>query len=163
MYSPYGSYSSLSSLSQPLEIAPSSYLASPNAYHANCAFPSWPQRSSLSNESSGRPCMPERASSYLSDDDLLDLEDDAHSIASGSSSAASRSPINMMSDGELLAMQLEKEALQREAAKRFLLQERERRRQQATQKRGHRSSGGSKKSSPKSKSSAMAPISEGAE
>jgi hypothetical protein len=142
MYSPYGSYSSMGSLSQPLDIAPRSYHSS-SSYQANCAFPSWPQQ--------------ERATSYLSDDDLLDLEDDSRSIASSSASNASGSPY--VTEQELLELQREQQAaLQREAL-RFVMQEKERRKQAARRARG------SAKKSPKSNKSshAMAPISEAVE
>ncbi|KAI2642360.1 hypothetical protein GGS21DRAFT_302067 [Xylaria nigripes] len=157
MYSPYGSYSSMSSNSQPLDIAPSSYLSRDATYHASCAFPSWPQRSSLMDSA-----VEERATSYLSDDDLFPSDplnsDDAHSISSGSSTA-STSPF--VSDEELLAMQelqRQKMAIQREAIKQLLI-EKERRKQQAKRQRR---SGSSKKSSPKSKD-IMAPITENGE
>ncbi|KAI1438959.1 hypothetical protein GGR50DRAFT_690728 [Xylaria sp. CBS 124048] len=154
MYSPYGSYSSMSSNTQPLDIAPSSYLSRDSSYHASCAFPSWPQRSSLMHSA-----PEERATSYLSDDDLFpsDPLDDANSISSGSSTA-STSPSPFVSEAELLEMQelqRQKAAIQREALKQ-LLKEKERRQQQA--KRSRRSAG-SKKSSPKSKD-VMAPITE---
>lgn len=140
MYSSYGSYSSMGSLTQPLDIAPSSYLSG-SSYQANCAFPSWPQQ--------------ERATSYLSDDDLLDLEDDSRSIASSSASNASGSPY--VTEQELLELQREQQAaLQREALK-FVLQEKERRKQAARRARSSAA-----KKSPKSNkvSHAMAPISE---
>jgi hypothetical protein len=155
MYSPYGSYSSMSSSSQPFDIAPSSYLSRDAAYHASCAFPSWPQRSSLMDSTHEA-----RASSYLSDDDLYPVDsnssDDSHSISSGSSTA-SASPF--VTEEELLEAQRQKLALQREAIK-YVLNEKERRRQQA--KRSRRSSGGSSKKS-SSKHDPMAPITEAGE
>ncbi|TGJ87260.1 hypothetical protein E0Z10_g1543 [Xylaria hypoxylon] len=156
MYSPYGSYSSMSSSSQPLDIAPSSFLSRDAAYHANCAFPSWPQRSSLMDST-----REERVSSYISDDELFfedPLTDDSHSISSGTSTA-SASPF--VSEEELLELQRQKMAMQREAIK-HLLNEKERRRQQY--KRTRKNSGSSKKStSPKSKQDQMAPITEAGE
>ncbi|KAI1846563.1 hypothetical protein JX265_010682 [Neoarthrinium moseri] len=147
MYSSFGSYSSMSSVTQPLDITPSSYLSSSSAYHANCAFPSWPQQ--------------ERATSYLSDDDLLDLEEDNHSHNySSASSNASGSPF--VTEQELLELQREQQAaLQREAL-RFVMQEKERRKQAAA-KRSRRGSNGSSKKSPKSRSSMMTSISEAIE
>ncbi|KAI2632108.1 hypothetical protein GGR54DRAFT_18250 [Hypoxylon sp. NC1633] len=137
-YSPYGSYSSMSSASQPLEIPSSSYLSHNPSYHTSCAFPSWPQRSSL-NESTHE----ERATSYLSDDDLFPCygsEDDSHSVSSAGSTTPTSPTANEV---DLLQMQREQMAMQREAIK-FLLNEKERRRQQL--KRQRRSSSGSKKS-----------------
>ncbi|KAI8634440.1 hypothetical protein F5Y19DRAFT_211348 [Xylariaceae sp. FL1651] len=157
MYSPYGSYSSMSSNTQPLDITPSSYLSRDAAYHASCAFPSWPQRSSLMD-----PARDERATSYLSDDDLFPchIEDDVHSVSSAGSTT---STTPFMSEEELLEMQRQKMAVQREAIK-YLLNEKERRRQQV--KRQRRSSGGGsskKSSSPKAKQDQMAPITEAGE
>ncbi|KAI1083704.1 hypothetical protein F5B20DRAFT_576635 [Whalleya microplaca] len=150
MYSPYGSYSSMSSVTQPMDISTNSYLSYNSAYHASCAFPSWPQRSSLTEST-----REERATSYLSDDDLFPCdssEDDAHSVSS--SGSAPTSPF--ANDEDVLKMQREKMAMQQEAM-RFLLNEKERRRQQL--KRSRRSSSGSKKS-PKSKPDHMASITE---
>ncbi|KAI0025255.1 hypothetical protein F4780DRAFT_422170 [Xylariomycetidae sp. FL0641] len=143
MYSPYGSYSSLSTPTAPLDIAQGSYLAASNHTSSasyNCAYPSWPR--------SG-----ERATSYVSDDDLfLCDEEDARSVASSSSSysAAPTSPFAVANEEEILEMQAQKMARQREAM-RFLVAEKERRRQQSQRKR--RSSSGSSSSSPSSKKS----------
>ncbi|KAI1812723.1 hypothetical protein GGS20DRAFT_520677 [Poronia punctata] len=155
MYSPYGSYSSMSSNSQPLDIAPTSYFARDAGYHASCAFPSWPQRSSLMEST-----REERATSYLSDDDLYPVDshsDDANSISSGSSTA-SASPF--VSEEELLEIQRHKMALQREALK-YVLNEKERRRQQSRRQR--RSSGDKPKKSSSSKHDQMQPITENGE
>ncbi|KAF2999156.1 hypothetical protein G7054_g13865 [Neopestalotiopsis clavispora] len=163
MYGSYGSYSSMSSVTQPLDIGPSSYLSSPSAYHqSSCAFPSW-QR-------------PERASSYLSDDDLLDLDEvDSRSMTSHSSasSAASGSPYQtnmiggsaaMLDEDNFLHMQREQQAAMNREAIRLVVAEKERRKQQAQlAKRARRGSGGSAKKSPKAKSGAMAPIDEAVE
>ncbi|KAK5629251.1 hypothetical protein RRF57_004966 [Xylaria bambusicola] len=155
MYSPYGSYSSMSSNAQPLDIAPSSYLSRDASYHASCAFPSWPQRSSLMNSA-----REERVSSYITDDELFEefsLSDDSHSISSGSSTA-SASPF--ISEEELLELQRQKMAAQREAIK-HLLNEKERRRQQY--KKTRKNSGSSKKSTSLKKQDQMAPITEAGE
>ncbi|KAI1471320.1 uncharacterized protein F4812DRAFT_173938 [Daldinia caldariorum] len=148
MYSPYGSYSSMSEAAQPMEIPTTSYLARNSVYSASCAFPSWPRRSSLTDSA-----HEERATSYLSDDDLFPCdmtEDDAHSVSSAGSTTPT-SPV-VANEVDLLRMQREQMAMQREAIK-FLLSEKERRKQQL--KRQRRSSGGSsKKSSPKSSKSA---------
>lgn len=99
----------------------------------------------------------ERATSYLSDDDLFPIDpisDDNHSISSGSSTA-SASPF--VSEEELLEIQRQKMAMQREAIK-YLLNEKERRRQQ------HKRAKSSKKSSSlKAKQDQMAPITEAGE
>ncbi|RWA14992.1 hypothetical protein EKO27_g87 [Xylaria grammica] len=146
----------MSSNTQPLDIAQNSFLSRDAAYHASCAFPSWPQRSSLMDST-----REERVSSYISDDELFfedPLTDDSHSISSGASTA-SASPF--VTEEELLELQRQKMAMQREAIK-HLLNEKERRRQQY--KRTRKNSGSSKKStSPKSKQDQMAPITEAGE
>ncbi|KAI1266158.1 hypothetical protein F5Y18DRAFT_426053 [Xylariaceae sp. FL1019] len=152
MYSPYGSYSSMSSNSQPMDITSNSYFSRDAGYHASCAFPSWPQRPSLMDET-----LEQRATSYLSDDDLFPcgpLEDDMNSVSSGGSTAATSPLIN---EEEILEMQRQKMMLQREALK-HVLYEKERRRQQQKM-RQRRSSSGSSKKSPK-KQDQMAPITE---
>ncbi|XXG97241.1 hypothetical protein Hte_003536 [Hypoxylon texense] len=154
----------MSSPAQPMEIPTSSYLASPaqqgpgyDSYSASCAFPSWPRRSSLHESSNA-----ERATSYLSDDDLFPcdgFEDDARSVSS-SGSATPTSPRHMTAaanEVDLLQMQRDQMAMQREAIK-FLLGEKERRRQQFKKQR--RSSSGSKKGTPKSKSTHLDAITE---
>ncbi|KAI1339918.1 hypothetical protein F5Y15DRAFT_58720 [Xylariaceae sp. FL0016] len=163
MYSPYGSYSSMSSATQPLDIGSGSFLTRDSSYHASCAYPSWPQRSCLSDS----VFREERATSYLSDDDLFPrdplVDDDARSVSSAGSSStvASASPPALTSQEELLALEAHQAAMQREAL-RFIVNEKERRRQQA--KRQRRSSGGaassSSKKSPKAKSPNMTSIAE---
>ncbi|KAK5997276.1 hypothetical protein PT974_02631 [Cladobotryum mycophilum] len=156
MYGSYGSYSSMSSMSSPIDITPSSL----RGHDAACAFPSWPRRSSLSESD-----HEERATSYLSDDDLFlsdPFDDDVHSIAS---SSASSSPAAMpspprLSDAEILEMHREKLALQRECVRQVML-EKERRRQAVKSKK--RSSSSSSKKSSKTKLTNMAPISEDGE
>ncbi|KAI0124453.1 hypothetical protein F4776DRAFT_201961 [Hypoxylon sp. NC0597] len=158
MYSPYGSYSSMSSAAQPMEIPTSSYLSHNynTAYTASCAFPSWPQRSSLTDSHE------QRATSYLSDDDLFpfDDSDDAHSVSSAGSTTPT-SPVAAVNEADLLQMQREQMAMQREAIK-FLLSEKERRRQQMKKQR-RSSSSGSKKSSPKTKAAHLDAIAEAGE
>lgn len=157
MYSPYGSYSSMSSTLQSHDQQQNS---SQNNIYTSCAFPSWPQGSSLSYSA-----REQRATSYLSDEDLFPVEtltDDAHSISSASSTA-SASPY--VTEEELLELQRQKMAMQRKAIE-YVLNEKERRRQQ--QKRQRRSSGGSTSSSKKSssekvKQDQMAPIKESRE
>lgn len=156
MHGSYGSYSSMSSVTQPMDITSGSYLSHHSQYHASCAFPSWPQRSSL-----GEATHDDRATSYLSDDDLFpcDVEDDAHSV----SSAGSTGPTSpFLSDEEVLEMQRQQMALQREAALKYVLSEKERRRQQSKRQRRSSSSSSSKKNS-KSKSSSLGPITESGE
>ncbi|KAL8397405.1 hypothetical protein RB594_004216 [Gaeumannomyces avenae] len=180
MYSPYGSYSSTSA---PMEIGAGSYLSRPQHHFSDtsCAFPSWPRRSSLSESERGE----ERATSFLSDEDLFPsspdvFDDDARSVSSsGSSSAGSpipgRLPSNNSSDrydyfdapaaaeadeARLEARRQQMRAYQLEAM-RQAVEERDRRRA-AMKQRQRRPSGGSKKSSPKAKGTAamMAPIAE---
>jgi hypothetical protein len=127
------------------------------APNAVCAFPSWPRRQSLS-ESDYEP----RATSFLSDEDLFPadpFEDDARSVSSAGSVASpvSRSP--QVTEAELLEMERERHAMQREFV-RFLVGEKERRRQASKKQR--RGSSGSKKS-PKTKLSNMTPIAEATE
>lgn len=137
---------------------------------ASCAFPSWPRRSSLSDEDLESP----RATSFLSDDDLYlcdhpSSDDDSHSIiSSSSSSAGSSSPpttaLALESPGraapteaEILEMQRERLNMRKELM-RMVMQEKERRRSARHQQRGKASP--TKKSSCKSNRSLMTPISE---
>ena len=164
MWNSYGSQGSLSPYTQPLDIPQGNSLSRPAAYEPNCAFPSWPQGNSL------RPTY-ERATAYLSDDDLfpLDSEDDSRSV----SSAGSFFPAPPNED-ELWEQQQQRAAAQRDAL-RFVRLEKDRRRQQAAMKAAaavsyasstssHRSSSssssGSAKKSPSMKAAAMAPINE---
>jgi len=125
---------------------------------ASCAFPSWPRRSSLSESDSE-----ERASSYLSDEDLfLDtFEDDARSVSSNGSSSPAVSPpmAPVMDEAELLDLQRERAAYQREVMRVLLNEKEQRRRQQQAARKQRRSSSGAKKS-PKSKLNTMTPITE---
>ena len=158
MYSPYGSYSGMSA---PMDIG-----AGPQGTRtqdASCAFPSWPRRSSLSDSEDEK-----RPSSYLSDADLYlsdPFEDDARSVSSaGSSSSSQPSPPPQITDAELLEMERERLAYQREVV-RFLVSEKERRRQALKKQRRSSStsssgSGSSKKSPKSAKLSAMTPIAE---
>ncbi|KAM0251748.1 hypothetical protein ACHAQJ_008023 [Trichoderma viride] len=153
MFGSYSSYSSVSAMSMAIDISPSNL----RTRDASCAFPSWPRRESLSEFD-----REERATSFLSDDDLLlsdPFEDDVHSIAS---SSASSSPIMMMqsparlSDAEILELQREKLALQRECVRQVQLEKE--RRKQASKKKSRTQA--SSKKSPKSKLASMTPISE---
>ncbi|KAK0759947.1 hypothetical protein THAR02_04718 [Trichoderma harzianum] len=153
MFGSYSSYSSVSTMSTAIDISPSNL----RTRDASCAFPSWPRRESLSEFD-----REERATSFLSDDDLLlsdPFDSDSHSIAS---SSASSSPIMMMqspprlTDAEVLEMQREKLALQRECMRQIMLEKE--RRKQASKKKSRSAS--SAKKSPKSKLVSMTPISE---
>ncbi|KAH0532527.1 hypothetical protein TsFJ059_001206 [Trichoderma semiorbis] len=152
MFGSYSSYSSVSTMSTAIDISPSNL----RTRDASCAFPSWPRRESLSEFD-----REERATSFLSDDDLLlsdPFDSDSHSIAS---SSASSSPIMMQSpprltDAEVLEMQREKLALQRECMRQIMLEKE--RRKQASKKKSRSAS--SAKKSPKSKLVSMTPISE---
>lgn len=156
MYGSYGSYSSMGAMSAPMDITPSNL----RAHNSACAFPSWPRRSSLSDSEHEEP----RATSFLSDDDLFlsdPFDDDAHSVSSSSTvsspfATAIDSPPRI-SDEELLRMEREREAMQREFV-RQVKQEKERRRQAAL--RARRSS---PKKSPKPKSAGLTTITEAVE
>jgi hypothetical protein len=132
-----------------MDIAPSPF--STQAPDASLAFPSWPRRSSFCDYDASE----ERATSYLSDEDLfLDVfEDDAHSESSHSS--ASLSPPGP-TEADMLEMRRQQEVYQREMM-RIMLAEKERRRRQAAKRR---SSSSSSKRGPKSKLTAMTPIAE---
>jgi hypothetical protein len=163
--SPYGSYSGMSA---PMDITPSHHYSRPQ--DASCAFPSWPRGASLSG--SGAPC--ERATSYVSDEDLFpsdweaDYHSDARSVASSTSSSSTPQyehqpyAAAVVSEAELLEMQRERAAYQREVM-RFLALEKEKRRAAAAAGKKSKSRSGSsssKKSSPKSKLAAMPAIAE---
>ncbi|RYO86275.1 hypothetical protein DL766_003326 [Monosporascus sp. MC13-8B] len=157
MYGSYGSYSSMSSVAQPMDIGSGSYLSRSTSlsYHqSSCAYPSWPQRASLMSSSPEE----ERASSYLSDDDLLicdaATEEDGQTL-SGASSNASASPF--ITEQEMLEMQHQQMALQREAIRMLVVNERDRRRQAFKKSRARTSYS---KKSPKPKKGDMAPITE---
>lgn len=164
--SPYGSYSGMSA---PMDITPSNSYS--RSQDASCAYPSWPRRASLSASDSHY----ERATSYLSDEDLFpsdieaDYHSDARSVSSANSSTSSTSStpqleyqpyqVEALSEAELLEMQRERAAYQREVM-RFLALEKERRRTAARKTKSTRSGSGSRKDSPKSKLAAMTPIAE---
>ena len=168
--SPYGSYSGMSA---PMDITPSHNYCRPQ--DASCAFPSWPRRASLSDSSDYQ----ERATSYISDEDLFptDFEADYHSDArsvSSANSSSSSTPLQgehqqqpgyglqpVSDEADVLEMQRERAAYQREVM-RFLALEKERRRAVAARKAKARSgsSSSSKRGSPKSKLAAMTPIAE---
>ncbi|PKS09745.1 hypothetical protein jhhlp_004366 [Lomentospora prolificans] len=143
MYGSYGSYSSMYSAatSSPMDISPSTMRAD----NSSCAFPSWPRRSALSG------CDEHRATSYLSDEDLLPaesfVEDDATSVSSAGSSFASPVPAAHVLSGSARAeIERQRQAMQREYVK-MLISEKEKRK--AAAKKQRRSSGSSKKSSKK--------------
>ena len=150
-FSPYGS--STTSMSSPMDITPSPF--STHAPDASCAFPSWPRRSSLCDYDASE----ERATSYLSDEDLFpqDFEDDARSESSHSSGSPSQSPpVPITAHADVLEMQRQRAAYQREVM-RLLMAEKEQRRRQAPKRR---SSSSSSKKGHKSKPAAMTPIAE---
>ncbi|KAK4162221.1 hypothetical protein QBC43DRAFT_79948 [Cladorrhinum sp. PSN259] len=148
-YSSYGSFSSATA--SPMDIKPSPF--SSGGADASCAFPSWPRRSTLSDD---YDCYEERVSSYLSDEDLLFTpevyEDDSSSNASAS---PVHSPVqHFPSEAELLEMQRQKMAYQREMMK-VIIAEKEQRKRQALKRRS-----GSSKKSKSTKSATMTPIAE---
>jgi hypothetical protein len=159
MYGSYGSYSSMSGLSAPMDITSSNL----RAHDATCAFPSWPRRSSLSDSD-----RQERATSFLSDDDLFPsdpFEDDAHSVSSVGSAASPgllESPPRPAEDVELiLDAERHRAAMQREFVRQMVTEKERRRQQQALMKKSQRRA--SPKKSPKSKLSSMTPIQENGE
>ncbi|KAM7214169.1 hypothetical protein V8F06_010422 [Rhypophila decipiens] len=153
--SSYTSYSGFSVVSSPMDIAPSPF--SSRGADATCAFPSWPRRESFCEADSE-----ERATSYLSDEDLFinDYEDDSRSVSSSGSISPIQSP-PALTEAEVLEAQRERAAYQREVM-RFLMAEKEKRRQAPKRRSssGSKSSSSSKQKSPKSKLSAMTPIAE---
>ncbi|RDA84238.1 hypothetical protein CP532_0132 [Ophiocordyceps camponoti-leonardi (nom. inval.)] len=152
----YGSYSSMSSICAPLDFSSTNI----RTHDASCAYPSWPRRSSLSDSDHEEP----HATSFLSDDDLFlpdPFDDDAHSVSSsGSVSSPSATAVDSpprLSDEELMRIERDRVALQREIL-RQVKQEKERRRQMAL-----RSRRGSSKKSPKAKSAGLTTITEASE
>lgn len=169
MYGSYGSYSSLGGSSYissaPMDITPTTLRT--HDHDASCAFPSWPRRSSLSESD-----REERPTSYLSDDDLFlsdpFSDDDSQSVSSASSTCASppttalTGPAVQLTEAEVLEMERERVALQRDFVRNLLCNERERRRQQAATKKQQQQRRSSPKKSPKnsSKLHSMTPIAE---
>lgn len=157
--SPFNSYSSFS---RPMDIAPTPFAT--HGPDASCAFPSWPRRANLDYD-----VTEERASSYLSDEDLfLDFEDDSRSVSSNSSSGSpviSPPTVQLLTEADLLEQQRERANYQREMM-RVLMHEKERLRQQKAASGRRRRSGASssssstKKASKSSKLNAMTPIAE---
>ncbi|KJZ80193.1 hypothetical protein HIM_00043 [Hirsutella minnesotensis 3608] len=156
MYGSYGSYSSMSAMSAPLDITSTNI----RTHDASCAFPSWPRRSSLSDSEHDEP----RATSFLSDDDLFlsdPFDDDLRSISSSSSASSPFATVDSpprVSEEELLRLERERVAMQREIL-RQVKQEKERRRQTAL--RARRST--PKKSPKSSKNACLTTISEATE
>lgn len=157
----YGSYSSTSAM----EI-PSRRSGYHNSYlDESCAFPSWPRRVSLGEHGNDQP----RATSYISDEDLLFLsepvfaDEDTHSVSSyGSGTPSPRlAPVRHMGGAELEEMRRE-QALRQQELMRSVMAEKEQRRQAA---RAHkqRKSSSKKAASPRSKLSSMTPIAEAVE
>jgi len=165
MWNSFGSSGSMSPYTQPLDIPYSSASSRSSAYQPNCAFPSWPQGPSLGSSSS-RPVY-ERATSYLSDDDLFwqDSEnDDNHSVTSATSHGscyAAQQPTEEELQEQRLEEQRKRAQMQRDAL-RFVKLEKERRRIAAQQQPKPRRSS-SHTSNPSKKSSDMASIREAAE
>ncbi len=176
----FGSYSSLSSscsssssdsdiahsfygMSTPMDIAPRS--CSRRGPDPECAFPSWPRRSSLGEHDASE----ERATSYIPDDELfMDVfDDDACSVSSQGSSSPAHSPAPpVLTEAEFLQLQRQQLAYQREM-RRIALAEKELRRRQAEQDQQRRRQAGKRragssgaKKAPKSKLSAMTTIAE---
>ncbi|KAK4122713.1 hypothetical protein N657DRAFT_691200 [Parathielavia appendiculata] len=148
-------------MSSPMDITPRA--SSRRGPDPECAFPSWPRRSSL-----GEGDSEYRATSYITDDELfMDVfEDDACSVSSQGSASPVHSPAApVLTEADFLQLQREQLAYQREM-RRILLAEKELRRRQAEQEHQRRRPGpkrrtgsaSSKKA--KSKLSAMTTIAE---
>ncbi|KAM3503487.1 hypothetical protein MY10362_004160 [Beauveria mimosiformis] len=176
MYGSYGSYSSMSIGSAPMNI-----YTSVTSRDESCAFPSWPRRSSLSSSNKDDVTHEPRASSYLSDDDLF-LDDEPSSSGSGSesddirsvSSAGSASPPTLglvlaspvraaPSEAEILEMQRQRLNVRKDLI-RMVQQEKERRKQQASKSRRTAAAAGKKSSGKTTRINyTMAPIKEAEE
>ncbi|KAG6033600.1 hypothetical protein E4U41_006862 [Claviceps citrina] len=152
----YGSYSSMRTMSAPLDVSFNKI----RNHDSSCAFPSWPRRSSLAMSEYSES----EATSYLSDDELMlsDACDDDN--RSESSTSGSSSPV---ADGiNWPPRESEEQFLQREyarvaAQKEYLRQikmEKERRRQAALRARKL-----SPRKSPKNKPVALTTITESGE
>lgn len=126
----------MSSSASALDIPQRSNLSTPASSNTQCAFPSWPRRDSLSGSEDSAAHF--SVTSFLSDEDLLldPFEDDTSSIPSSGTTPNACSPIAHapLTDEEVLKIQREREAMQRELA-RFLVSEKERRKQAAKKKR----------------------------
>ncbi|AEO71435.1 uncharacterized protein THITE_2123780 [Thermothielavioides terrestris NRRL 8126] len=128
-YNSVTSHSVFSSMSSPLDIAPRS--SSRRGPDHECAYPSWPRRSSLGEHDASE----ERATSYITDEELFlgESEDDACSVSSQGSSSTVHSPQPpALTEAEFLQLQREQLAYEREV-RRLLLAEKELRRRQAEQ------------------------------
>lgn len=115
MFGSYGSYSSMSSNAQPLDIAPTSYLARSTSFQPSCAFPSWPQ---------------ERASSYLSDDDLFPCEsitEDSRSTTEFSPATSPQVTSPFVTEEQMLLLRRQQQAAMQQEALQFIIAEKERR------------------------------------
>lgn len=147
-----------------------------NTYHssthhdASCAFPSWPRRDSLTNDSHS----PRTASSYISDEDLLFLsapvfDEDGHSETSssytGTPSPTLAPAVMHVSDEDIEDMRREQALRQREYMAVVMREKEARRRARHAAKNKAKGSRKAVVSPPpcKSKLSAMTPIAEAAE
>ncbi|KAK4154273.1 hypothetical protein C8A00DRAFT_14592 [Chaetomidium leptoderma] len=148
-------------MSSPMDIAPRS--SSRRGPDPECAYPSWPRRSSL-----GEGDSYERATSYITDDELfMDVfDDDTSSVSSQGSASPAHSPAApVLTEAEFLQLQREQLAYQREM-RRIALAEKEVRRRQAEQDQQKRRQGAKRRSGSsstkkvKSKLSAMTTITE---
>lgn len=151
-----------------MEIPNRSNTYNSSAYHdASCAFPSWPRRDSLTNDRHTA-----RASSYISDEDLLFLsepvfpDDDAHSessYGSGTPSPNFAPAVMHISEEDIEEMRREQALRQREYMAVVMREKEQRKRRQAAK---NKKAAGSRKAvspAPKSKLSAMTPIAEATE
>lgn len=161
MYCSYGSYSSTPAMEIPSR---SGTYHSSSTLDASCAFPSWPRRDSLCDG------FTPRASSYISDEDLLlasepvFADEDAQSVSSYGSGTPSPQlvPVHHVTDEEIEEMRREQAMRQREYIA-VVMREKEQRRRAKAAKQAKKAASSSKKSAspqPKTKLSAMTPIAE---
>lgn len=131
-------------------------------YDANCAFPSWPRRESLTSDNTPR------ASSYISDEDLAFLsepvfaDEDARSVSSygsGGTPSPPLVPVRHISDEEIEEMRREQAMRQREYVAVVMREKEQRRRAKAAKAKRAASKKGSSPS-PKVKLAAIAETTE---
>lgn len=161
MYGSYGSYSSTPAMEIPSR---SGTYHSSSTLDASCAFPSWPRRDSLCDG------FTPRASSYISDEDLLFASEpvfapeDAQSVSSYGSGTPSPQlvPVHLVTDEEIEEMRREQAMRQREYIAVVMREKEQRRRAKAAKQAKKASSCPNKSASPqpKTKLSAMTPIAE---
>lgn len=163
MYGSYGSYSSTSAMDIPSR---SNTYHSSTHHDASCAFPSWPRRDSLTNDTH----VP-HASSYISDEDLLfsadsvfaDDDNSSESSSCGTPSPTLAPAVMHISEEDIEELRREQAVRQREYMTMVMREKEQRRRRQADKRKKAAGAASRKAVSPKSKLSAMTPIAEAME